>query len=99
MDLDTKTIKWQRNDLGTLGSVEISDVDKDGIGEVIIGDYRVSGFQGTDGLLLWSIPVQAYGVYQITVGDVNADEINEIVWSSGSSSSDIDYLFVGNWLT
>lgn len=99
---DSQTFKWQRHDLLDLEAIDVADVNKDGFGEVVIGDGQwgnVSGYRGMNGDLLWAIPNPEHGVFGIGVGDSNNDSVDEIIWGAGLTSSGKDALFVGSWVT
>lgn len=101
-DAETMTLKWQRENLFDLEVVKVADVDGDAISEVIIGDGQwgnVSGYQGNNGADLWSIGNPEHGVSGIGIGDANNDDINEILWGAGLSSSGDDALFIGSWIS
>ena len=100
LDGDTRTIKWQLGNLGDLSVVSAVDVNADGTAEVIIGNGQwgsITGYQGSDGTKLWSIPNPEHGVSGIGVGDADNDGVNEILWGAGHDSSLMDVLIIGSW--
>jgi hypothetical protein len=97
-DADTQSVNWQV-DPGFPGWIAINAGLVDGEAQVVVGNDQwgsVTGFRGTDGTELWSIPNPEHGVFGIGIGDTDNDGTTEVVWGSGLSSSGADVLFVGN---
>jgi hypothetical protein len=93
-------VLWQRSDVGAINAISVADLDGNGIGEVIIGNDRVgsvSGYQGSTGEKLWSIPNPDDTVSGIGVGDPDDDGVREVLWSTGLYIGGKDSLIVGNW--
>lgn len=103
LDADTLEIKWQR-DLGPglfAGKVLVSDVNGDGLGEAIVSYLSTGdlvGLEGNNGTTLWTLPVKSYTIGGIGVGDVNDDDIVEIIWGADNSTLIGGGLFIASWV-
>jgi hypothetical protein len=101
-DGDTKSIKWQRDNLGDLSNLVVADVNGDGSDELIIGNGQwgnLAGYRGDNGASLWRIANPEHGVSGIAIGDANNDGTKEIIWGAGLSSTGKDVLIIGDWVT
>jgi hypothetical protein len=101
-DVDKKLPKWSISTDLDIGAINVTDIDKDGIQELIIGDGQWGNVYAVNTVTKeeeWSIQNPEHGVTNIAVGDVNNDGVEEVFWGAGYSSTGPDYLYVGNWQT
>jgi hypothetical protein len=97
---DSQAVKWHFESPSYPYQVAVADTDGDGVDEVLVGDeHGVTGYLGGDGTELWSIHDPLRGIMGIGVGDADNDGVNEVVWGSGSATSQVDRLYIGDWLT
>ncbi len=98
---DSQTIRWHLPNSGDTEEIAVADTNKDGSSEVLIGYAPwggVTGYQGTDGSHLWTIPDSEYAIFGIGVGDTNNDSLNEVVWGSSSGGTG-DVINISSWVT
>jgi len=99
-EADTLTTKWHVGPIFGLNVVAVGDTDGNGSSEVLTGSGQwgsVTGYRGSDGTQLWSIPNPEHGVFGIGVGDADNDGTNEVVWGAGLTSTGKDALCIGDW--
>jgi hypothetical protein len=96
-DADIQSPKWQiRADLD-VDALLVTDVDNDGIEEVIYGDGQWGEIHAYDAVTLkqkWQISNPDHGVTNLAVFDTDADGELEILWGAGASSTGEDHLYV-----
>lgn len=99
-EADTFSTKWHVGPIFGLNVVAVGDTNGDSVDEVLTGSGQwgsVTGYRGSDGAKLWSIPNPEHGVFGIGVGDADNNGGNEVVWGAGLSSTGKDALFIGDW--
>jgi len=97
-DVDTRQLKWTMPYFD-ISSITIADVDGDTAAELLVGESQggeVVAFDLTTRTQLWNIYSPEWRVKGLTVGDVDQDGINEVVWGADSGSSG-GSLHVGDW--
>jgi hypothetical protein len=96
-DADVQSPKWQiRTDLD-IDALLVTDVDNDGIEEVVYGDGQWGEIHAYNPVTLtqkWEIKNPDHGVTDIAVFDTDGDGALEVVWGSGASSTGADHLYV-----
>lgn len=97
---DTQELKWDYDYyLLSYTSVNVEDVDGDGLCEVILGAWQsgtIWAYRGSDGEGLWEIVYPESGIGDIAVGDVDDDGVNEIVYGAGLAAKE-PVLAIGDW--
>jgi len=96
-DADVQSPKWQINANQDIDALLVTDVDNDGVEEVIYGDGQWGEIHAYDAVTLtqkWQINNPDHGVTDLAVFDTDGDGEQEILWGSGASSSGADYLNV-----
>jgi Ca2+-binding RTX toxin-like protein len=96
-DADVQSPKWQINTNQDIDALLVTDVDNDGVEEVIYGDGQWGEIHAYDAVTLtqkWQINNPDHGVTDIAVFDTDGDGEQEILWGSGASSTGADYLYV-----
>jgi len=96
-DADVQAIKWQRHETSRATEVLVTDLQHDGLAEVIAGPIGLDGargYNGQDGTPLWAIHNSTHGLAGLTFGDVDDDGAIEIAWGSSSSAH---AMVVGDW--
>lgn len=100
-DIDAQTTKWSIS-LSDIASILVTDVDDDGVMELIVGEGQwgdVMAFDTQSLALEWSMHNPEHGVTHMAVLDVMGNGQKEILWGSGATSTGEDHLYVGNWAT
>ena len=100
-DVDRQLPKWSLP-VSNTGAIDLGDIDKDGVVELMVGDAQWGSVAGYDTSTLakeWSIGNPEHGTTDITYGDFDADGKNEVLWGAGYSSTGKDVLFVGDLAT
>ncbi len=85
-------------DLG-IGALLVTDLDDDGIDEILYGDNSwgsVHCFEGDGSIERWKVGNPELGVAGLAVGDVDNDGTVEVLWGAGGDYSGPDFLFVTN---
>lgn len=96
-DAELQSPKWQiRADLD-INALLVTDVDNDGIEEVIYGDGQWGEIHAYDAVTVtqkWQISNPDHGVTNLAVFDTDSDGALEILWGAGASSTGADHLYV-----
>ena len=101
-DVDTQLPKWSISTPQDVGAIHVTDIDGDGVQEVLIGDGQwgdVKAYDAVTQALEWSIDNPEHGVTDIAVADVDADGATELLWGAGATSTGVDRLYVVDWTT
>jgi hypothetical protein len=80
-------------------ALDVSDVDNDGVPEVIIGDGQwgsVHVYDLNTQSEKWEVNNPNHGVTNIAVGDVDNDGVAELLWGAGWSDTGPDHLYVAS---
>jgi hypothetical protein len=96
-DVDSKTTKYTiKTDLD-INSLCLTDVNKDGVDEILYGDGQwgsVFCYNAVTLQKMWSVRNPEHGVCAINYADVNNDGQNELIWTAGWTSTGSDYLYI-----
>ena len=98
-DVDTKTTKYGIDTDLDIQSLLLTDVDKDGIDDIIYGDGQwgsVHCYNAVNKAQLWKVSNPEHGVAAINYADLNNDGNKELIWSAGWTSTGSDYLYIYN---
>jgi outer membrane protein assembly factor BamB len=79
-----------------LAAIAAADVHANAGLELVYGDAQWGSIyilDGEDGSELWSVENPEHGVTEISIGDVDGDDTEEILWGAGHSSTGPDHLF------
>ncbi len=90
---------WQFTTLDASDCFLVCDLEGDGIEEIITGGNQwgeISCYSSETHQLLWSIDNPEHGVTNIAIGDPDGDEVLEVMWGAGASSSGADNLFIAS---
>ncbi|MEM7249052.1 MAG: hypothetical protein AAF533_27275, partial [Acidobacteriota bacterium] len=101
VDADTRTRKFSIDNVDT-SAILAHDVDGDTLPEVLLGDGQLGEVQvrdAIDGSTLGSLPNPEHSVANITIGDVDGDCTNELVWGAGFGDAGSDRLHVADLAT
>jgi hypothetical protein len=101
-DVERRLPKWSVPTDHDIDSILVTDIDSDGVQELLIGDDQSGGVHAISTQTLteeWKINHSLYGVPSIAVADVNNDGAKELLFTSGAGSSGSDRIFVANWST
>jgi hypothetical protein len=101
-DVERQLPKWSLPADLDIGAIEVTDIDADGVQELLVGDSQwgeVHAYSTVTQAEEWKIANPEHGVTNIAVGDVNNDGIKEVLWGAGASSTGADRLYVGNWMS
>ena len=96
-DADIQSPKWQINADLDVAALLVTDVEGDGVDEVIYGDGQWGEIHCHDAVTSnqkWQISNPEHGVTNIAVSDVDADGDLEILWGAGATSTGEDHLYV-----
>jgi len=101
-DADLQSPKWQiKTDLDINGLLA-TDVNNDGVDEIIYGDGQwgeIHCYDAVTAAQKWQIKNPEHGVTNIAVFDTDADGVLEILWAAGVSSTGKDILYIHNLST
>jgi hypothetical protein len=98
-DVDIKTTKYGIDTDLDIQSLLLTDVNKDGIDEIIYGDGQwgsVHCFNSVSRERIWKVANPEHGVAAINYADLNNDGNKELIWSAGWTSTGADYLYIYN---
>lgn len=98
-DADRKTPVWEIVTAQDIGSHVVTDVDGDGVPEIVYGDGQWGKLHAIDARTRqekWAVDNPEHGVSGIALVDVDRDGTRELLWGAGGSSSGADYLFIVN---
>ncbi len=96
-DADIQSPKWEISTDLDVDALLVTDVDNDGIEEVIYGDGQWGEIHAYDAVTVtqkWQIDNPDHGVTDLAVFDTDSDGELEILWGAGASSTGADHLFV-----
>ena len=95
-DVGRQLPRWSIENFNT-DTIEVADVDHDGVPELIIGDAQFGSVHVHDLLtqtLKWEVVNNDSGVTNVAVGDVDGDGMAEMLWGAGANTTGADYLYV-----
>lgn len=98
-DADSKTTKYGINTNLDIQSLLLTDINNDGIDEIIYGDGQwgsVFCYNSVTQAQIWKVNNPEHGVAAINYADLNNDGIKELIWSAGWTSTGSDYLYIYN---
>jgi hypothetical protein len=98
-DADRKTPSWELPTSLDIGALAVTDVDGDGIPEIVYGDGqwgKIHAIDATTRTQKWAVSNPEHGVSGIALGDVDLDGKKEVLWGAGGTSSGPDYLYVAD---
>jgi VCBS repeat protein len=101
-DVDQQFLKWSISTPQDIGAIHVTDIDADGVQELLVGDGQWGSIRAFDTVtqqLEWQVNNPEHGVTDIAAADVDADGKNELLWGAGASSSGADYFYVVDWTT
>lgn len=101
-DADTQAPKYDIPADLDIDALIVLDYDNDGVQEIVYGDGQWGSVYVIDSQtkeLEWSIRNPEHGVAGIAFGDVDSDDVQEILWGAGWSSTGSDHLFIGDTKT
>jgi len=96
-DIDVQSPKWQIPTDLDVDALIVTDVDNDGIDDVLYGDGQWGEIHCYDAITVtekWLIDNPDHGVTNIAVFDTDGDGDLEILWGAGVSSTGADHLYV-----
>ena len=96
-DIDIQSPKWQIPTDIDVDALLVTDVDNDGIDEVLYGDGQwgaIHCYNAVTQTEKWSIDNPEHGVTNIAVFDTDGDGDLEILWGAGASSTGEDHLYI-----
>ena len=96
-DVDTKTTKYNIKTALEIQALLLTDVNNDGIDEIIYGDGQwgsVFCFNAVTHTKIWSVANPEHGVSAINYADLDKDGTKELIWGAGWTSTGADYLYV-----
>jgi hypothetical protein len=96
-DADIQSPKWQITTRQDIDALLVTDVDNDGVDEILYGDGqfgKVYAYDVTSRTEQWAIDNPQHGVTNIAVVDVDGDGTQELLWGSGATSTGPDHLYV-----
>jgi len=94
---DIQSPKWQIKTDSDINALLVTDVDGDGIDDILYGDGQWGEIHCYDAVKTtekWQIKNPEHGVTNIAVSDTDADGKLEILWGSGASSTGEDHLYI-----
>ncbi len=98
-DVKNKTPLWSITSSEDLKTLYVTDVDEDGIADIIVGNNQwgyITCYSPITKNKIWAVNNPNSGSTNITIGDPDNDGSKEVIWSAGEGSSGPDYLYVGN---
>lgn len=101
-DVDQQRQKWSIPTNLDVAALLVTDVDRDGVQELLIGDGQwgmVHAYSTKTQQQEWAIPNPEHGVTAIVVADLNGDGTKEVLWGAGATSTGPDHLYVADWRT
>jgi hypothetical protein len=100
-DIDVQLPKWSIfANIGGVSAVAVSDIDVDGVIEVLVGNSQwgdIAAYDAVTQAREWGIRNPEHGTTRVTWGDVDGDGTFEVLWGAGHTSTGKDALFVGDW--
>jgi len=100
-DIDRELPKWSIS-IFDIAAVSTADVDGDGDVEIVVGDGQWGDIHAYDAVTLaeeWAIDNPEHGTTDVIVVDLDGDNVQEVIWGAGATSTGEDFLFVGDWLS
>lgn len=101
-DVERQLPKWSIPIEYDVGRILVTDIDSDGIHELLVGDGQWGAIHAYDTRTEqeeWRIANPDHGTAALATADVNADGRRELLWSGGATSSGSDHLYMANWQT
>lgn len=101
-DVDRQLPRWSISSSHDIGAIQLTDVDADGVQELLLGDGQWGEIHAYNTVTLaeeWSIGNPEHGVTNIAIADVDLDGVTDVLWGAGATSSGSDYLYVADWQT
>jgi FG-GAP-like repeat len=98
-DVARQLPRWSIQTPQDIGAIDVADVDNDGTPEVVIGDGQWGNVHVHDLItqtLKWEVNNPEHGVTNIAIGDVDNDDVADLLWGAGATSSGPDHLYVAN---
>lgn len=98
-DADIKSPSWEIATSQDISSLTVTDVDGDGIPEIIYGDGQWGKVHTVDVNThkeKWSVTNPEHGISGIAIGDVDRNGKNEVIWGAGGTSSGPDFLYIAD---
>ncbi|MBD2058096.1 VCBS repeat-containing protein [Oculatella sp. FACHB-28] len=96
-DADIQSPKWQITTRQDIDALLVTDIDNDGVDEILYGDGQFGKIYAYDVISRteqWAIDNPEHGVTNIAVVDVDGDGTLELFWGSGATSTGPDHLYV-----
>jgi len=96
-DADIQSPQWQITTSQDIGALLVTDVDHDGVDEILYGDGqfgKIHAYDVASRTEQWAIDNPDHGVTNIAVADVDGDGTQELLWGAGATSTGPDYLHV-----
>ncbi len=96
-DADEQSSKYAIPSDLDINALLLTDVNGDGLDEIIYGDGQWGSLYCHDavtGKEIWSVNNPEHGVSGINFADIDNDGIQELIWGAGLSSTGPDYLYV-----
>ncbi len=92
-DADTKSLKHKINEASKIMQFIMKDIDNDGTEEIVNGMYNdgLKCYNASTYQLLWSMQNYNAGVDAINIYDVEGDGALDVIWTSGSGTSNNYY--------
>lgn len=101
-DVEKQLPKWSIPATLDIGAILVTDIDADGVMELLLGDGQwgeIHAYDTVTQLEKWSIRNPEHGVTNIAVADINNDGTTELLWGAGATSTGPDHLYVADWQT
>lgn len=102
-DIDQQLPKWSiLANSGGVRAISASDIDLDGVVEVLVGNSQWGEIQAYDSVTQtkeWGIRNPEHGTTRVAWGDPDADGTFEVIWGAGHTSTGKDALYVADWKT
>lgn len=98
-DVKNKAILWTKSADLDIAAIAAFDTNNDGINEIFYGDgqwgsiYQLNPANGNE---IYSIPNPEHGVTNILVTDIDKDNVLEIIWGAGYSTTGPDHLYISD---
>jgi hypothetical protein len=99
-DAELRSPKWQISTSLDIAALRVTDIDANGVAEILYGDGQWGSIHCYDGTTQrWAIGNPEHGVTDIALGDVNRDGTLEVLWGAGATSTGPDFLYVADTAT
>lgn len=99
-DVEKRQSKWSISTTHDVGAILATDIDGDGVLELLIGDGQWGSIHAYDASTQqeqWRIRNPEHGVTNIAAVDVDGDGRTELLWGAGATSTGPDYLYLADW--